>query len=229
MKKSYTLIAALCFLFANESKAQDLVELSLHRLELGFRFMPTVSNFQLEAYAGGTIAGQATFGYGVGGLLGFNFTEHSSIQGEVIYNSLSQKYKSGDIDRTLHVQYLNIPLFYSLSTGKSNPVNLSLQIGPQIGISLGSDISTSGGGSGADTLTAIVDVKKGDFGFAYGTCLSFSLNKMRTIRLDLGYRGVYGFMNVSDTRNTPGANSFYDLEFAAVRTNSIFAGLTLCF
>src|SRR5687767_13085201 len=128
MKKAHLFILISCFCFGHSSRAQ-IVELSLRRVELGFRLMPTVSDFRMEAYEGGTIAGEATFGYGVGGLLAFNFNEHSGFQGEVIYNALSQKYVSAGISRTLNVQYLNVPVLYSLSTGKSKMVNLSLVVG----------------------------------------------------------------------------------------------------
>jgi len=228
MKKSFIIIAAISCFFGSKSYAQEMVELKMHRVEFGFRFMPTVSNFQMTAYDGGVIAGQATFGYGVGAITAFNFTEHHGIQGEFIYNSLSQKYSDAELQRTLNVQYINIPLLYSLNTGKGDPINLNIVAGPQIGISLGSDI-TLASGEGADTLQAIVDVKKGDFGFAYGAGLSFSLNSMRTIRLDVGYRGVFGIMNISDDKVAPDANSYRAFDKASIRTNSVYAGITFCF
>ena len=230
MKKIFLGILMLTSPLSGITFAQDgdLVEMTTRRVELGFRLMPTISNFQMTAYEGGTIAGQATFGYGAGGRLGINFSEHFSVDAEVLYSNLTQRYRSRDMDRTLNVQYLNVPLLFSLNTGKSNYVNLSLGAGPQLGLSLGSNVDLDEG-SGPDTLTAIIDIRENDFGVAYGGGLSFSLNEMRTIRLDLGYRGVYGLVNIASNRREPDANSYYAFENARVRTNALYAGLTLCF
>lgn len=223
-------VALVCT--AGKSLAQDgdgdMVELTTRHVELGVRLMPTVSNFQLEAYDGGTIAGQATFGYGVGGLLAINFNEHFGIQTELIYNSLSQRYVSREMDRRLHVDYLNVPLMLSVNTGKSNYVNLNFVAGPQYGFTLGYDVDVEDGGD-ADTLTAVYDIDKGDFGMAYGGGLSFSLNEMRSIRLDIGYRGVFGFTNISNAREPEDQNTYYDLGATYIRTSAIYAGITLCF
>lgn len=225
MKKSFILGVALCTYFVNTTKAQ-LVELQLHRVELGIRLMPTISNFDMKAYGGGTIKGQATFGFGMGGMLAINFTEHSSFQGEVLYNSLSQKYKDQNLERKIHVNYLNVPLLYCISTGKSKPVNLNFAIGPQLGFSMGSSI-TSSGGDGMDTIQTVIATKRNDFGFAYGTGLGFSLNTMRTMRLDLGYRGVFGLMNITKVSESTGSRNA--VEYAAIRTNSAYVGFTLLF
>jgi opacity protein-like surface antigen len=230
MKKIIIAILAVSFSYGGTALAQegDLVHMTTRRVELGFRFMPTISNFQMTAYEGGTIAGQATFGYGVGGRLGINFSEHFSVDGEILYSNLTQKYKSRDMDRSLKVQYLNIPLLFSVNTGKSRYVNLSIGAGPQFGLSLGSNVDVNSG-SGPDTLTAIIDIRNNDFGVAYGGGLSFSLNEMRTIRLDIGYRGVYGLVNIASNRRELDSDSYYAFENAKVRTNAIYAGLTLCF
>jgi hypothetical protein len=241
MSKLNTIVLAAFLLAIGHSKAQDellppvepgetedVVEMGLHVVELGFRLMPTVSDFELAAYDGGTIAGQATFGYGVGGLLAINFSEHFGIQTELIYNSLSQRYVSREMDRRLHVDYLNVPLMLSVSTGKSNYVNLNFVAGPQVGFTLGYNVDVDEG-SDVDTLTAIYDIDQGDFGVAYGAGLSFSLNEMRSIRLDIGYRGVFGFTNISNAREPEDQNTYYDLGSTYIRTNALYAGLTLCF
>lgn len=221
---------SLGFCFTGSAFAQegDLVHMTTHRVELGFRLMPTISNFQMTAYEGGTVAGQATFGYGAGGRLGINFSEHFSVDGEILYSNLTQKYKSRDMDRSLKVQYLNIPLLFSVNTGKSNYVNLSVGAGPQFGLSLGSNVDVDSG-NGPDTLTAIIDIRNNDFGVAYGAGLSFSLNEMRTIRLDLGYRGVYGLVNIASNSRELDSDSYYAFENAKIRTNAIYAGISLCF
>jgi opacity protein-like surface antigen len=116
----------------------------------------------------------------------------------------------------------------SLSTGKSNPVNLNFVIGPQIGYSIGSSITTSGNAT-SDTMKTVLATRKGDFGFAYGAGLEFALNEPRTIRLDIGYRGVYGFVNISNTSENVQTGSQYILNRATIRTNSVYIGFTLLF
>lgn len=62
---------------------------SFHIVEFVFRFMPIFSSFEMKTSSGDTVKGEVTLGYGVGGLLAINFSNHVGIQGEVIYNSLS--------------------------------------------------------------------------------------------------------------------------------------------
>ncbi len=232
MKKA-TIIISLISLCVSALKAQDTPETpsvppDLHRIELGIRFMPTFSSFDMKTSSGGTVKGEVTLGYGGGVLLGVNFSDHIGMQGEVIYNSLSQKYKDQELEREINVRYVNIPLLMTLNTGKSRPVNLTIVAGPQLGFNMGSSIKSSSGSS-SDTLTTVLAIKKSDFGFAYGAGLGFALNETRTIRLDLGFRGVYGFVNVSNTNQTTETNSYYILDRATVRTKSAYIGFTLLF
>jgi len=231
MKKLIIIIGILSLCLSTTLKAQDSVKIAkpnFHVVEFGFRFMPTFSSFEMKTYAGGTVKGEVTLGYGIGGLLGLNLSKHVGIQCEVIYNSLSQKYKDQALNREFNVRYINVPLLLSLSTGKSNPVNLNVVIGPQIGYNIGSSITTSGDAT-SDTLQTVLATKKSDFGFAYGAGLEFALNQPRTIRLDIGYRGVYGFVNISNTNGAAETGSQYILDRATIRTNSVYIGFTLLF
>ena len=127
----------------------------------------------------------------------------------------------------MKLQYVNIPLLLSLNTGKSKAVNLNVVAGPQIGISVGSKLLTSGDdGTGSQ---GIVSVKKGDLGFAYGAGLDFGLNPARNIRLGIGYRGVVGLFDISDNNNTLVTNSFYVLDRSRVKVNAIYLGFSFLF
>src|SRR5688572_29939033 len=112
-------------------------------VEFGVRLMPVVSSFKLKNESGGTIKGEATLGCGVGALLGFKISDHFGFQIEAIYNSLNQNYKSQDEERKINLRYFNIPMLFSLHTGKSKTVNFNVVAGPQLGISAGSSITTS--------------------------------------------------------------------------------------
>jgi hypothetical protein len=232
MKKSLIAIGILCFSLAAPAQTTTTTTTEespdFHRVEFGFRFMPTVSAFKMKTSDGGVVQGQATLGYGIGGMLAFNITNHVGIQAEIIYNSLSQKYKDQDMERTIHVKYVNFPLLLSLNTGKSRPVNLNFVVGPQLGYNIGSRVETSGS-SGQDTMQATVVLKKGDVGFAYGAGLEFALNETRTIRLDIGFRGVLGFLDISQPAKAPNSRSFNTIDHNNIKTYSAFAGLAFLF
>lgn len=195
--------------------------------EFGLRFMPTISSFDMKSSSGGTVTGQVTLGYGVGALLGYNFSDHVGVQGEVIYSSITQKYKELDVERKVNLKYVNIPLMLSLNTNKSGPVNFNLVAGPQIGISVGSDVYTSG--ADGTSPQALLTVKKGDLGLAYGAGVDFGLSPSGAFRLGLGFRGVYGMFDISDNNNSTTTNSYYILDRTHMKTYSAYAGLSFLF
>lgn len=213
-------ILVIAFVFASKADAQST--------EFGVRFMPTVSAFDLQTSSGGTIKGEATLGYGIGALLGFNFSDHIGVQGEFIYSSYNQKYTEQDVEHKINLKYINIPLMLSLNTNKSGPVNLNLVGGPQIGISVGSDVFTSGGNDASDSQP-VVSVKKGDLGLAYGAGVDFGLNPSGKFRLGLGFRGVYGLLDISDNNSSNTTDSYYVLDRTHIKTYSVYTGLSLLF
>lgn len=213
-------MVALLFASANKADAQ--------KVEFGLRYMPTFSTLDVKIFDGNTLKTDGELGFGAGLILGFNFTDHVGIQGEVIYNEISQKYKESNVERNINLKYVNIPLLFSLNTGKTNVVNFNAVVGPQIGISVGSDISTTGG-DGTSNANAVLSVKKGDLGFAYGAGLDFGLNPARTIRLGLGFRGVYGLFDISDNEQNETTDSYFVLDRSKVKTYSGYAGLSILF
>ncbi len=204
------------------------IKVDAQKGEFGLRFMPTVSALDINTSSGGTVKGEATLGYGFGAFLGFNFTDHFGIQGEVIYNSTSQKYKELDVERKITLKYVNIPILLSFNTGKVNFVNFNIVAGPQIGISAGSDLITSGG-NGNEPPEAVLSVKKGDLGVAYGAGLDFGLNEARNIRLGVGFRGVYGLFDISDNSKTSTTNGYYVLDRPHFMTYSGHVGMSILF
>jgi opacity protein-like surface antigen len=231
-KRSIILAVAVLLSLCSSLKAQEtpiviVDEPSFRYVEFGFKFLPTVSSFSMKPASSGTVKGTATFGFGFGGSLAVNFTKHYGVQGEIIYNSLSQKYTDDDMEREINLRYINFPLMFSLNTGKGKQANLNVMVGPQFGMNIGSSFNTSSG-NGTDTVTYVLATKKGDFGMAYGAGVEFMLNEIRTIRLDLGYRGIYGFTNINKT--LPSENDDEPLfESAKVRTNSGYIGITFLF
>jgi hypothetical protein len=195
--------------------------------EFGARFMPTVSNFDIQTSEGGKVSGDATIGIGAGIVLGLNFSDHIGIQAEAIYNTLTQKYQEDDTEREIRLKYVNIPLMLSLNTGKTKPVNFNAVVGPQIGISVGTELFTTNGND--PDKEAVLAVKKGDLGFAYGAGLDFGLNTAKTFRLGFGFRGVFGLFDISDNSNSLTTDSYYILDRTHLKTYSGYAGVSFLF
>ncbi len=194
--------------------------------EIGFRLMPTISAFDMRTSSGGTVKGSANLGFGIGAFVGYNLSNMAGFQGEVLYSSITQKYTQENVERKINLRYVNIPLLLSLNTGKSNAVNLNLVAGPQIGISVGSSVFTSGGDG---TNQALLTIKKGDLGVAYGAGVDLALGTSGMARLGIGFRGVYGLLDISDNNSSTTTNSFYVLDRTHIKTYSIYTGLSLLF
>lgn len=198
----------------------------LRRGEFGIRYMPTFSAIDLRTYNGEVVKGSATMGHGAGIMLGFNIGKNVGLQAEVNYYQVTQSYKDRNLNREVNVSYLNIPLLLSLNTNKTMPVNLNIVAGPQFGINIGSTIKTTGG-ENADALQAVVGLKQGDVGLAYGAGLEFALNRNHTTRLDLGYRGFYGLVDANATDN--GNNTYNVIVKASRRTYGAYIGFAFLF
>ena len=224
------ILTAIIPSIGNTQSAPDTVAIPntdpFPRVELGIRYMPTFSSFDLRAADGGKLDAQLTLGYGVAGVVGFNFSNNFGIEANVIYNAYSQTYSDQMLERTLHVQYLDIPLLLSLNTGKNNPVNLNLVAGPQFGFNLGSRLETTGA---TDSLQAEVAIRPGDIGFAYGVGLGFMLNASHTLRLDLGFRGVYGFTDINESNMNTQEQASNLFESATIKTYSGYVGFAFAF
>ncbi|MDZ4845873.1 MAG: porin family protein [Chitinophagales bacterium] len=204
-----------------EGKNASASDADFPMMEIGFRFMPTFSSFQLKDSGGGEVDGDFSFGYGFGAVIGVNFQEHIGLQGELIYSSIAQKYRDQDLDYTVKLHYINIPLLFALNTGKTKVVNLNVVVGPQFGINVGSDIKTVDGNEDV----AVLAVRGGDLGFAYGAGLQFG----HQVKFDLGFRGVYGLIDISDDSRTKTTDQYYVLDRTHVKTYSLYAGLSFLF
>lgn len=220
------LVAAMFFVGITLVNAQD--DLTQKKAEFGVRLMPTFSSLDMQTSGGGTVTGSASIGFGAGAFLGFNITNHIGVQAEVIYTSISQRSDDGLLERRVNLQYVNIPLLLSLNTNKSKMVNLNLVVGPQIGINVGSKV-TQTGTINVNDPEAVLSVRKSDLGFAYGAGIDFGINTMRTMRVGIGYRGVYGLIDISNQSQTTSTNSYYLLDKTNVQTHSAYLSFSVMF
>lgn len=231
MKKTLILFI-VAFATLVHIQAQDTVRVEpkpeYRPIEPGVRFMQVFTNFDVYNWSGSTVTTELTLSYGVGGFLAVNFNDNWAIQAEGIYNSLTQKSVNGNLERRINLRMLNIPLLLSFNTGKSRDVNLNLVAGPQIGINVGSTVRTSGD-SDSTNVQAVFALKKGDLGFAYGAGLDFALDARHTTKLGIGFRGVYGLIDISDKSQSTTTESYYLLDRAHVNTYAGYIGLSVNF
>ena len=190
----------------------------------GVRLMPAITNLQFSN-SQGAIETSFVLGYGAGILLGLNFNDHVGLQGEILYSQLAQKYKTNsDIERKVKLAYINVPLLLSLNTGIRNPVNLNLVVGPQLGLNTGSSVEIDNGAE-ADTMHAVLAVKRGDIGFTYGIGVDFGTD----VKFSVGFRGVYGLVDISNRSRNITTSEYYILDRAHVRTYAGYIGLSFLF
>lgn len=201
---------------------------SCRSIEFGFRFMPTITSLDMQTSTGETIHGNAVLGFGVGAVIGFNFSNHVGIQGEIMYSSINEKSYDGNLKRKVNVRYVNIPVLLSLNTDKSRAINLNVVAGPQLGLLVGSSITLSGSND-VNNKHPILAVRKNDFGLAYGAGIDFELNPSYTTHLGIGYRGVLGFRDISDNSQIITTEAYYILEQNRINTNSIYICLSILF
>ena len=214
----------LPLLFAGNTTAQDNVDLK--RGEFGIRYMPTFSSIDLKAFNNDVIQGSVSMNHGFGVMMGFNLGKHFGFQGEVNYYEVSQSYRDLDLNNKVNIKYLNIPMLLSLNTNKEKRVNLNVVAGPQFGINVGASLKSTGTGN-PDNVHAVVAVKKGDIGFAYGAGLEFAINRNHTIRLDAGYRGFYGLVDINASKTDN--NTYNVIAEASRKTHAAYAGFTFLF
>lgn len=205
---------------------QDTPDAELKTGEFGVRYMPTFFVLDIRSSTGETIEGAVAYSHGFGVMFGSYHNPHIGWQLEINYYNINQKYRDRDLERQVSISYINIPLLLSLNTNKAGPFNLNFVAGPQFGLNVGSHLTTTSNG-GTDTLNAVVAVKRGDVGLAYGVGAEFMMNEEHTIRFDFGYRGYYGLVNMD--AQVVGDNTYNIIVSASRKTNSAYVGLTLLF
>lgn len=194
----------------------------------GLNFMPTITSFEVRQIDNGTAKAKFVLGYGFGGELGYNFNQNVATQLEFIYSTLSQKYTDRSLERTINLSYIHFPLLFRYNTDITRPVNFNVVVGPQFGINVGSNVKTEGG-TVADTVEAVLAVKPADFGVAYGAGFNFGLGPDANPKINLGFRGVYGVLDISEKSQTQTTDQFYILDRSHVKTYAAIIGLTFMF
>jgi opacity protein-like surface antigen len=201
----------------------------LRRVELGVRYLPTFSLLRFNTYSGETVQGQVSMSHGVGVNFGLNFTKNIGIEAEVNYVEINQKYKDANLNRQVGVTYLNIPVMLSINTDKTAPVNLNFVVGPQWGLNMGARVSGGPVSNNSETYHATIGVKSGDAGLAYGAGLEFMLNDNHTLRLDIGARGYYGFVDIKSNQSNTNPDTYNVIVKGSRKSYNGYIGLSFLF
>jgi len=221
--KKYAVIALALAGLCGKAQAQ-----SESGAYIGVNFMPTITSFEVRQIDNGTAKAKFVLGYGFGGQFGYNFNPHFATQVEGIYSTLSQKYTDRAEERVIKLSYVHFPILLRYNTDITKPVNFNIVAGPQFGLNVGSSLSGGDGGA-TDTVQAVLAVKPADFGVAYGAGFNFGLGPNANPKINLGFRGVYGVLDISDRSQTTTTNQFYILDRSHVKTYAGVLGLTYLF
>lgn len=194
---------------------------------IGARVMPVIANMQLQSESGYAIKGRADAGVGAAGFVGYQFSPLFGIQAEIQVSSFGLKYEEQGVTRKVNLQYVQIPVLLALNTGRNRLVNLNIVAGPQVGVNTGSSLRISGADS--NTPVAILGVRKGDLGLAYGGGLDVGVNRDRTVRLGVGYRGAMGILNIGKSNASLAPDTFLIANKTRVRTHAIYLEAAFAF
>lgn len=204
------------------------IQVKAQKTEFGIRFMPTLTGFDINTPTGATFEGKQKNGYGIGVLLGYNFTNHISVQGEVSYEAIEQSSSDANNIWDMQMKYINVPIFFVLNTGKDKILNFKFLLGPQIGFALSHSFSVTDKNE-MKVTEPYLRVRDGDLGIGYGVGGDWKINKANNVRVNFGVRGVFGSIGEADNRIINTAASYYMVDRPNVKTYTAYLGLTWLF
>lgn len=188
--------------------------------------MPTFTSVDITDSQGNDVTGVVHMQQGFGLMLGFSLSSNFGLQGELNYLAISQQYSDNDLDRQVNLQYINVPVLFSVSTSKSKQFNLKAVAGPEFSFNIGAKTKSSGS-QNSDTLNTTLVVSKGNVGFAYGGGLQFAITKNHNLFFDLGYRGYVAFKEQTTTIDN-GNGTAINVKLPKAR-NGLYIGVALQF
>lgn len=193
------LIIAVCIALSTTAQTYDplLQPLQKHEISICYNSIYTVWNTKtpddMKQY------GEPKPGFGISFLFSKIMNRYINIQTGIMYHEMSyglpiEKHK----DYQLHLTNLQIPLLAVFNTDKFCCINYSIFVGPQFTYNLSSSyIPPESALALRDTTHVILSVSPGDIGIAYGAGGDIAINKAKTMRIDIGYRGSLGFTDRS--------------------------------
>ena len=171
----------------------------LQKHELSISYNSVFSVWNTVNTEGKKQYGDPYAGYGISLFYTSIINRFFSIQTGMLYHNMGyevsmEKHRNYELELT----NLQIPVMATLNTDKFACFNYSVFVGPQFTYNITSTyvkpISTV---ALRDTSQVILSVANVDFGIAYGAGADIALNKAKTLRIDMGYRGSLGFTDRS--------------------------------
>jgi len=224
--KPIILIITILFLLYFTVNAQTKIKDKFVRsYELGGKFLPTITDFQMYLSKYQKISSEFMLGYGGGIFFGYNLFPHFGIQVELNYISISKKYSIFPLSRIINLEYISLPILISLHSSKSKLVSFNCVLGTQLGINTSSIIFSSGFDP-LQTENPILKLNKIELGLVYGIGIDFGLNKQKTLRIGFGFRCANGLFNMINQNNILENNKFYIIKNTTISTYTGYIGFS---
>jgi hypothetical protein len=167
-------------------------QVNAQHVEFGLKGGLNVSNIHSSP---GTEDYNARASVYAGGLAHIHLSEHIAIQPELVYSSQGTKSTLADVNYTLRLNYINIPVLFQYMVGDG----FRLQTGPQLGLLAGAKVN-----SGGTTKDVKGDYTTGDFSWAVGA------SYLTPMGLGFDARFNFGLSNINNTSTNAG---FYNRVF----------------
>jgi opacity protein-like surface antigen len=148
------------------------------------------------------LAYKLKFGYGFGGVLGYNFNNNYGIQSELLYEQTGQNYEDnfqplgGPLNaiRQIDLTYFSIPVLFKFTSKKKDNIKAYALAGPQFNLLLkSSELVILNGIEKKDALTASEKFRDFDAGFALGGGMDIFF--MQNFYISFG---MYNYVGLSD-------------------------------
>lgn len=196
-------------------------------LHAGVIGQATFTNVKVKS-ENSSISTSYVVGYGAGGFIGYFFNQNAELRIEGLYSSLAQEISVNGSKSTLNLSYINFPLLFGFHTSYNKPISFNIMAGPQLGINTASSVDVDGN-SEIDTVNATINIKPADIGIAYGAGIDFGFGPERLLHLNVGFRGVYGIVDIGEDSNNNTTSAYYILDRSKLKTYSGYAGLSYKF
>jgi hypothetical protein len=190
----------------------------------GVRYQPQINKIRSEAYGTYDLKLNTSTGNSYAVSLAYFFSNHFSMQTELMYSRVDQNYSSQSTgNHTIRLSYINVPFLLALHTNYGKTFNFNITLGPQLGLNAGSELT---GYNGENTAPkAVLSVKPMDLGLAYGTGFDMGLGRTKHLHLSFGLRGVKGLMAIDKPVGTLAGGQYYILENSRINTVGAYLGL----
>ena len=179
-----------------------------------------------------TLYGKPVPGYGVNLLYTGIINRYFSVQTGLMYHSMDYELVDDKkIHYDIHLDNIYIPILFTLNSDVCKIVNYSLYAGPQISRNINSQMENINfsNNTNRDTIQTVLSVNKGDYGIAYGAGADVAINKSRTLRVELGGRGSFGFADISGRLQDESHQENILAENTKIKTFGGYIGLKFAF